>query len=340
MFASTFDRTIRAGAFTTILALTAATAAQASTIHSQGGAPIRTTATAQAVNQGAAVSPSFTRIDNPLDPTFNQLLAIDNNGVISGYFGSGLQGHPNQAYVTKPPYNQFLPNNLPTSTQTQVQAYIAGGTASGFWSPSNTGTDQNFGFIELIVNGVVTYIDVNDPLTASTPKVNQLLGINKSLNAVGFYEDQNRAPHGYLYSVSTGKYFAVNVPGAVSDSAFGINAKNLICGAFTKADGKTDGFLESASSGKTIAFHVPGFTNTQFLGVNDNGIAVGFYNDAQNIPHGVIFNSANGAYTIVNDPAGLNGTTLNGINDKNQIVGFYTDGATNTHGVLVTGGIP
>jgi len=337
MFRSSSALSIRAGAFATIVALTAGTAVQASTIHTQAGAPVRALAATQTIKGAVAVSPSFTRIDNPGDPTFNQLLAIDNTGTISGYFGSGQAGHPNQAYVTKPPYNQFVPNNLPTSTQTQVQAYIDGGTASGFWSPSNTGTDQNFGFVELISNGVVTYIDVNDPLTASTPKVNQVLGINKSLNAVGFYQDKNGAPHGYLYSVSTGKYLAVNVAGAVSDSAFGINQHNLICGAFTKADGHTDAFLESASTGKTITFHVPGFTNTQFLGVNDNGIAVGFYTDAQNIPHGVVYNSANGAYAIVNDPAGLNGTTLNGINDKNQVVGFYTDGATNTHGVLVTG---
>jgi hypothetical protein len=93
----------------------------------------------------------------------------------------------------------------------------------------------------------------------------------------------------------------------------------------------------SAATGKTIDFHVPGFSNTQFLGVNDNGIAVGFYTDAQNIPHGVVYNSVNGKAVIVNDPAGVNGTTLNGINDKGQIVGFYTDGGTNTHGILVTG---
>jgi hypothetical protein len=194
-----------------------------------------------------------------------------------------------------------------------------------------------FGFVELISNGVPTYIDVNDPLTASFPQVNQVLGINKSLNAVGFYHDQNGLPHGYLYSVSTAKFFPVNVAGAVSDSAFGINQNNRICGAFTKMDGHTDGFLKSATSGKTITFHVPGFTNTQFLGVNDNGIAVGFYNDAGNIPHGVVYNSMTGTYVIVNDHMGVGGTTLNGINDKNQIVGFYTDAATNMHGLIVTG---
>ena len=66
-------------------------------------------------------------------------------------------------------------------------------------------------------------------------------------------------------------------------------------------------------------------------------MAVGFYADAQNIPHGLVYNSVNGEWTVVNDPAGVNGTVLNGINDKGQIVGFYTDGATNTHGILITG---
>jgi len=336
LFRFTPDVSLRAGALTTILALTAANAAQASTIHSQAArASVRTTASAQGT-QPTPVAPTFDRIDNPGDPTFNQLLAIDNNGTISGYFGSGQKGHPNSAYITKPPYNTFTSNNVPTSTQTQVQSYVDGGTSSGFWSPSNTGTDQNFGFIKIVANGVTLILDVNDPLAASAPVVNQVLGINKSLNAVGFYEDQAGAPHGYVYSVSTGKFTPVTIPGAVSDSAFGINANNVICGAFTKADGHTDAFLASPT-GKLLTFHVPGFNNTQFLGVNAAGVAVGFYNDPTGIPHGVVFNSTTGRYAIVNDPAGVNGTTLNGINDKNQIVGFYTDGAESTHGILVGG---
>lgn len=34
-------------------------------------------------------------IDDPSDPTFNQLLAINDEGQIAGYYGSGATGHPN-----------------------------------------------------------------------------------------------------------------------------------------------------------------------------------------------------------------------------------------------------
>jgi hypothetical protein len=45
-----------------------------------------------------AVSFTFQTIDNPADPTSNQLLGINNSGVIAGYFGSGAPGHPNKGY--------------------------------------------------------------------------------------------------------------------------------------------------------------------------------------------------------------------------------------------------
>lgn len=45
----------------------------------------------------------FTILDNNTDPTFNQLLGINNHGVIAGYFGSGpvINGtlHPNKGYT-------------------------------------------------------------------------------------------------------------------------------------------------------------------------------------------------------------------------------------------------
>ena len=38
----------------------------------------------------------FSTLDNRNDHTFNQLLGINNRGVIAGYFGSGPQNHPEQ----------------------------------------------------------------------------------------------------------------------------------------------------------------------------------------------------------------------------------------------------
>ena len=284
----------------------------------------------------AGNSPSFTTIDNPADPTFNQLLGINNAGVISGYFGSGAAGHPNKGYTIAPPYSDFVPDNLPSSVQTQATGIVInGGTTVGFWSPTNTGSDANFGFIRLANR--FTYLSVNNPLVASSPEVNQLLGINASNIAVGFYNDANNLPHGYTYNVATGVFKPVVVSGAVSDIATGINSHGLICGFFTNAAGKTKGFLRPLTGGTAIIFAVPGSSVTQLLGVNDSGVAVGVYVDGSGLNHGVVYNPVNGQWITVDDPNGAEGTVLNGINDQNEMVGFYTDAAGNTHGTLVTG---
>jgi len=280
---------------------------------------------------------TFTTIDNPADPTFNQLLGINDAGVISGYFGSGAAGHPNQGYTIAPPYTSFLPDTLPASVQTQATSIANNSSRAGFWSPTNTGNgDANFGFIQLVKqSGAILYLSVNNPLVASTPEVNQLLGINQNNIAVGFYNDANNLPQGYSYAVSTGAFTPVTVAGAISGAATGISNHNLVCGFFTLPDGQTQAFAQPLSGGSLITFSAENSQVTQFLGINDRGIAVGLYIGADSFPHGVIYNTVSGKATYINDPSGVMGTVLNGINDSGQIVGFYTDAAGNTHGVLV-----
>ncbi|MBV9539511.1 MAG: hypothetical protein JOY70_11305, partial [Acidisphaera sp.] len=57
---------------------------------------------------GAVAAPIYTfqTLNNNTDPTFNQLLGINNTGQIAGYFGSGAVGHPNKGYTLVPPYGQ------------------------------------------------------------------------------------------------------------------------------------------------------------------------------------------------------------------------------------------
>ncbi len=288
----------------------------------------------------AAAAPTFATIDNPSDPTFNQLLGINNAGVISGYFGSGLAGHPNQGYTIAVPYATFKPDNLPGSVQTQATGITTGQATTGFWAPTNTGSDANFGFIRWVNHGKFTYLSVNDPLVASSPAVNQVLGMNSSNIAVGFYNDANSLPHGYIYTVKTGQFKPVTVPGGTSNAATGINSRNLICGFVNENSGRTVGFLKPLTGGTAIKFGVPGSSLTQFLGVNSSGVAVGFYSGSDGFMHGVLYNPTSGAWVAVNDPQGIMGTVLNGINDKGDIVGFYTDAAGNVHGMLVTGAVP
>jgi len=279
---------------------------------------------------------TFSTLDNPGDPTFNQLLGINNQGVISGYFGSGQVGHPNIGYTIAAPYTTFVPDQLPGSLQTQPVGISGNGTTVGFWSPTNTGvSDATFGFIRQ-ANGF-TYLSVNNPL-GGVPQSNQLLGINLSNVAVGSYVDNSGVLNGFAYSVKTGVYTPVTVAGATSVAATGINNENLVCGFFTTG-GITEGFVQPlGNTGVLTTFQVPGAVVTQLLGISDTGLAVGFYQMSSGaFTHGLTYNSINGEWTTVDDPSGVQGTVLNGVNDHGQGVGYYTDAAGNFHGMLANG---
>ncbi len=79
-------------------------------------------ASALAETRISPVSYGFRTLDNQADPTFNQLLGINNAGMIAGYFGSGAAGHPNQGYRLLPPTGTAATpsENFPGSVQTQV----------------------------------------------------------------------------------------------------------------------------------------------------------------------------------------------------------------------------
>jgi len=150
----------------------------------------------------------FQDIINNGDPTFNQELGINNAGEIAGYFGSGAPGHPNQGYTVVAPYAQanFTPENVPGSVQTQVTGLNNVGTTVGFFSNSNMGVglDSNFGFASLGGGFVL----VHNPNTAVTPPtINQLLGVNDSNVAAGFYVDAAGVTHGYTYSIGSAVFF-------------------------------------------------------------------------------------------------------------------------------------
>ncbi len=286
---------------------------------------------------------SFTTLDNPGDPTFNQLLGINDSGTIVGYFGSGAAGHPNIGYQIKAPYTQYTPVMQPGSVQTQATGINNAGTVTDFWSPTNLGAndqgapqDANFGAVRELVGKNFGFIDATNPLTGGLPQADQALGINNNNVVAGFYFDANGNSHGYTYSLSTSAYAPITVAGSMNVAATGINDNGQVCGFFMTGKGNTLGFVKNASGGVVTHFSVPHTNTTQLLGINNEGVAVGFFADANNIQHGLYYVPATGAWTQVDDPNGVGGTVLNGINNKGQLVGFYTDAAGNVHGMLVT----
>jgi hypothetical protein len=284
---------------------------------------------------------TFTTLDNPGDPTFNQLLGINDDGTIVGYFGSGAVGHPNIGYEISAPYTEYVSRNQPGSVQTQATGINNAGLITGFWSDTNDGTDNNFAVLFEPVVSRVASISVVDPLVAfnqvpnSPAWVSQALGINNEDVVAGFYVDGWGTSHGYTYSLKTAAYTAVNVANGAPDAATGINDNGQVSGFYVNAKKQTVGFVKNSTGGVVTSFHVPGTTFTQLLGINNSGVAVGFYNDSNNVPHGLYYTPANGNWLAVNDPAGVQGTVVNGINNKNQLVGFFIDAAGNFHGMIV-----
>jgi hypothetical protein len=127
----------------------------------------------------------FRTLNNKSDLTFNQLLGINNDGVIAGYFGSGAQGHPNKGYELRTP-NTYRSENFPHSVQTQVTGLNDEGVTVGFWSTMNTQSmsNNNFGFY--YAHG--SFHPVNFPTgDNASPQVDQLLGVNDHDIAVGSY---------------------------------------------------------------------------------------------------------------------------------------------------------
>ena len=278
---------------------------------------------------------TFKTLNDAADPTFNQLLGINNDGKIAGYFGNGTS-NPNRGYTLKPPYGQgnYMNENFPGSSQTQVTGINNHDRTVGFWVDGN---GNNFGFVDH--DGQFT--NVVDPkalhAAAGGGTFEQLLGINDHDVAVGFYNDANGNAHGFTYDADSKSFDAVNVAGFASVTAAAINNQGHIAG-FVSNGGSDEGFIKEGN--KTELLMGPkGAVSVMALGINNEDQVVGSFTDATGATHGFLFDEQSHSYTTIDDPNGVKGptamTVANGINDKGQVVGFFLDAAGNTDGMLV-----
>jgi hypothetical protein len=289
------------------------------------------------LSSNMAGSYQIVKLNDSHDETFNQLLGINNEGIIVGYFGSGAAGHPNRGYTLVPPFAQhsFLNENFPRSAQTQVTGLNDRGVTVGFWSTQNTAsmTDNNFGFYEQ--DG--RFHDVNFPIgDAASPPVDQLLGVNNRGIAVGFFTNSAGLSRGYEYNIRTHRFTRVEIPGrglGPSLTAAAINNRGDVAGFYNKTSTQVDAFLE-LRSGRFITLAYPGAAMTQAFGVNDSDEVVGTYTTGTGnaaVTHG--FTWWDGKYTSVNI-SGASSTAINGVNDEGDLVGFFTDAKGNTDGLV------
>ena len=285
----------------------------------------------------------FVQLGSRKDRTFNELLGINNNGRIAGYYGSGNGGHPSRGYTIIAPYAQgnIKSENFPGAAQTEVEGLNDHNVQVGLYSTQNKTTFTEDNYFGWYFNGKfhkVTYPTKDN----HNPPFNELAAVNNHDIAVGFYESKSGRDRGYTLNIKTGKFALVTKPGAPSGgnapslSALGINNAGDIVGDYTATGGTIDGFIKLAGG----AFHtiaVPGATETAAFGINDNDTVVGAYIDdtsGTETIHGFIWRIGGTLLTNIDDPNADNVSIINGINNEGDIVGFYEDSLGRFDGFL------
>ena len=206
----------------------------ASGILATGALALASSASASTFSDGY----SFTTLDNAHDLTFNQLLGINDEGVIAGYFGSGMAGHPNKGYVLLPPYRQhsYLNENFPGSVQTQV---TGSGDVAGFYTASGGNSD---GFLLIHHRHGCSFIDLAFPGASST----MALGVSSNEEVVGTYTDgsgNSATMHGFTWT-PVGGFATVDDPNGVGTTTInGVNDLGDLVGFYVDGNGNTDGFV-------------------------------------------------------------------------------------------------
>jgi probable HAF family extracellular repeat protein len=124
----------------------------------------------------------------------------------------------------------------------------------------------------------------------------------------------------------------IEVPGAMSTLALGINDRGQIVGTFRDAEGVLRGFLLDQGVFTPIDVDVPGATRTEPTGINNRGQIVGNFTDAKGVRRGFLLDQ--GVFTPIDVP-GATSTVVYGINAHGQIAGFFVD-ARGMHGFCGT----
>jgi probable HAF family extracellular repeat protein len=287
----------------------------------------------------------FYTLDNPGDLNFNQLLGINDQRIIAGYFGDGATV-PNNGYVLLPK-NHYAPDNftnlLAGDSASQTQAIGINNKSFpqivGFYTDTATGFTHGF----LDSNGKQSTVDDPAGLPPNVPSpVQNLLGINDSGKAAGFWTDAKGHEHGYVVSLHSMKFTEIapnEFKRAVATQASDITDNDDVCGFWTDADGNNHGFFGRLGHHlSSFKVEIKGATavSTSPFGCNNEGEIVGSFTDGAGAVHGFIWSE--GRFSQFDAPGssqaaafGVSGTLINGINDRGDVVGFYSDG-TKVHG--------
>ncbi len=175
----------------------------------------------------------FTTLDDQADPTFNQLLGLNDKGIAVGFYtdANGV----NHAYKLNQKTGKFTELTVPNATSAIATGINNNGDISGFLMASNGDT------VAFLLKGS-TYTEFDFPGSTNT----QALGINKYDQIVGSYVDGNGLMHGFLLSspLHNAKWQSIDDPNGIGTTVVnGLNDNAQLVGFYVDGAGNTDGFL-------------------------------------------------------------------------------------------------
>jgi hypothetical protein len=270
---------------------------------------------------------TFQTIDDQTDPSFNEILGINDGGKLAGFYGSGSASDPSEGYIVVPPYqqNNFRKEGYPGAVDTELAGDNDKKTFVGFFRRANND-----------IRGLVldSGIWTNYKHPRGMPKgksVTELLGVNTSDLAVGFYKDSAGLNEAFTLDILTATYQPLSPPSGNNAVATSISGRGDIVG-YLETSGHFAGFL--LRKGSYTEFSYPGATDTKFLGVTVYDQIVGSYSDSSGATHGFLLTNPlkpSIAWQQIDEPDAAGTTVVTGINQSDDIVGYYVDstGATN-----------
>ncbi|HEX3458352.1 MAG TPA: hypothetical protein VHR97_10400 [Candidatus Baltobacteraceae bacterium] len=275
----------------------------------------------------------FTIVDDP-NSNHNQVTGINNRSKIVGVWGGGSGSSIWESYTTESPYAKLRDLDDPDAQGTFATSITSNKLIAGYvLDPKKLHGIYAFEQVKS------TWNLLHDPNEGKGKHaVTEILGMNDSELAVGFYE--NRSPGGtkipFVVNVPYKSFTDLQPPAATGDAAAtGINGKGNIIGWETTSGGVKSFFLQT---GTYYPFYYSGGTATYALGMNWSDMIVGYYLDSNNAPHGflLIGPSKGGGqqdWQTIDVPYSI-GTVVSGINNHHVICGYYFDASGVQHGFV------
>jgi len=289
------------------------------------------------MRQAATATPSpipfqFQTVDDP-NSQVNKVTGINQLRKITGVWGGGSGSNIWNSYTSQPPYTKFRGTNDPGAQGTFATSLSSNKLIAGYVNnPNNLG--GVWGFVR--VNALWSLLqDPNEGTGDYT--VTQILGINDSELAVGFYLNASGTKVPFELNVPNESFVDLHPPGVTGDAvAGGINGKGDIAGWATTSAGVKGFFLQA---GTYYPFYYPGGLATYATGINWSDQVVGYYVDSAGMSHGflLIGPSKGGGQQVwqsIDAPNAANGTVVTGINNHHDICGYYFDGSGVQHGFV------